>query len=155
VIQQRSKAIFDDAFAATQAEVIKGAYNPVIPPFDETEGMIQLLRAVARNEFIQAIREKVPNVPVVKGFLLRGADQGVLTAVDTAVSTAWPPIQSGVNIAKEKTLEILEKKADEIVDKLKPLLMKLLDLVQSKLHKKEEKKEDENKDEKKKEDPNW
>jgi len=150
VIQQRSKAIFDDAFAATQAEVIKGAYNPVIPPFDETEGMIQLLRAVARNEFIQAIREKVPNVPVVKGFLLRGADQGVLTAVDTAVSTAWPPIQSGVNIAKEKTLEILEKKADEIVDKLKPLLMKLLDLVQSKLHKKEEKKEDENKDEKKK-----
>jgi len=148
-VQQRGKAIFDDAFAATKTAVIKGEYTTVLPPFDETEGMIQLLRHVARNEIIQMIREKVPPVPFLKPRLELAADMSVLNAVDAAVGGAWPAIQKGVNVAKDEVLEILDKKADEIADKLKPLLGKVLALVQSKM-KKEEKKDDENKDEKKK-----
>jgi len=149
-IQQRSKLIFDSAFESTRNEVIKGAYTTVIPPFDETEGMIQLLRVVARNEVVEKIRAHVPNIPVIKSHLERGASQSVLAAVDTAVGAGWPPIQNVINHVKEEVLEMLDKKADDVVEKIQPLLKKLLELIQSKLHKKEEKKEDESKDEKKK-----
>jgi len=62
--------------------------------------------------------------------------------VDTAVAAGWPPIQAAVNVAKEKILKAIDSGAAKLVAELKPVMTKILALVQSKLKKKEEEKED-------------
>jgi len=148
--QQRAKKIFDEAFAATKKIVIKGEYYREIDPFDEGQAITQLLRSVARNEVVPVMREKIPKVPVCYGRLVSTCDTMLLTTIDTTMAAAWPPLQAGCNKVKEEVMDLVDKGSEKLVDAIKPVLQKIVELVKSKLEKKEDKKDDDKKEMKKK-----
>jgi len=65
----------------------------------------------------------------------------VLTAVDTAFQAGWPPVQAAVNKARDEVMKQIDAGAAKLVDLLKPIVKKVLELVQSKMSKKEQKEE--------------
>lgn len=142
--QQRMYAIFTEAFNATKDEVMKGDWSGEgLSPFNEGEAVNQLLRAVARRDFVPKFRALSPNVPIecIQIQLWYAADSACLGAVDGAVAAGWPPIQKGVDVAKGKVAEAIDKGAAMLVSKLKPVIAKILAIVQEKLKKKGEEKE--------------
>jgi hypothetical protein len=142
--QQRSFVIFEAAFAATKAELVKGDYHRDLTPFDEGEALNSLLQAIARQDVIPEIRQHVTKLPggMCEYTLYHQADMLVLTAIDSAMAAGWPPVQDLVNKGKKQVQDVIDKGADKLVDALKPVLKKILTLVQSKLAGKEEKKEE-------------
>lgn len=144
VLQQRAFMIFSEAFNATRTAVTTGSWaNDGLEPFNEGEAVNQLLRSVARTEFAPQFRAMAPNIPVacIQNYLWYGSDAACLGAVDTAVKAGWPPIQKGVDVAKVKVMEAIDKGAAALVDQLKPVIAKILAIVQEKLKKKSEEKE--------------
>jgi len=144
--EQRAYEIFSQAFVATREEVMKNDWSDDgLTPFNEGEAVNQLLRAVARREFVPQCRALAPTwIPLecVQNQLWYVSDAACLGAVDGAVAAGWPPIQKAVDVAKVKVMEAIDKGAAALVAKLKPVIGKILALVQSKLAKKGEEKED-------------
>jgi hypothetical protein len=99
-------------------------------------------------EFVPQVRGLVWNVPIgcVQNRLWYAADAAVLGVVDTSVTAGWPPIQLAVNAAKDKILKAIDSGAAKLVTELKPVIAKILALVQAKLKKKNEEKEEKPKD---------
>jgi len=144
-LQQRSIAIFQDAFATTRDAVLKGSYESPIEPFNEGEAVKILLRNIARQEFAPRFRETVPNIPIgcIQWQLWYTSDMLVLGLVDTAINAGWPPIQLAVNKARDEIVKLIDSGAAKLVAELKPVIVKVLTLIQSKMKKKEEQKEKE------------
>jgi len=138
-IQQKSKSIFDDAFANTRDEIVKGEYVNDIDPFDEGEAINQLLRSIARTEFLPKLRAKVPNVPLCYDNMVMASDAALLAAIDTTMAAAWPPLQVVVNKGKEVVIDLITQGGEKLVEEMKVVLTKILEVVKSKLEKKEEK----------------
>jgi len=151
-LQQRQFLVFQAAFAATKAELVKGAFSCDLEPFNEGEALTQLLQAVARTEVVPEVRANV--------FLLPGglcswrayyyADMAVLTAIDSAMAVGWPKAQEAVSAGTKQVQKLIDDGAEKLVNELKPVLKKILTLVQSKLNKKDEGKEDHKEESKKK-----
>jgi len=142
VQQQRSFQVFHQAYAYTKKDTMKGDWlAPPIEPFNETEFVSVLLQAVARTEFLEELHQKVPDAPVGRAKLLAVADRALLGALDTVVSTGWPPVQSTINKAQKEISTLVESGQQKLLEEIKPMLEKVVHMVQSKLKKKEEKEE--------------
>jgi hypothetical protein len=151
-LQQRQFTVFQAAFAATKAELVKGEFSCDLEPFNEGEALTQLLQAVARTEVVPEVRANV--------FLLPGglcswrayyyADLAVLTAIDSAMAVGWPKAQDAVSAGTKQVQKVIDEGAEKLVAELKPVLKKILTLVQSKLNKKDEGKEEHKEESKKK-----
>jgi hypothetical protein len=140
--QQRGQRVFENAFEMTRAEVFKGVWRRQVKPFDEGEALLELLRTVAIQEICPEVRA---NNPVVKAMGARAyyrSDSVVLTAVDTAFAGGWPPVQAAVNKARDSVQAKIDEGAAKLVDALKPVVKKILELAQSKMTKKEQKEEE-------------
>lgn len=150
--QQRSFVIFEAAFAATKAELVKGEYHRDLTPFDEGEALNSLLQAIARQDVIPEVRGQVMKLPggMCEYTLYHQADMLVLTAIDSAMAAGWPPVQDLVNKGKKQVQDVIDKGAEKLVEALKPVLKKILTLVQSKLAKKDDGKEEKKEESKKK-----
>jgi len=148
--QQRSKAVFDEAFAQSQSALIKGEFIRDLPPYDEGEALKALLLAVARQDVVPVLRPLM-QLPggVGAGFAERSLNTTIVGFVDVAM-VGWPVAQAVVDKGKVKVQEVIDAGAQKLVDALKPVLKKVLELVQSKLAKKDEGKEEKEKPEEKK-----
>jgi hypothetical protein len=148
-LQQRAKAVFDEAFALTQAAVLKGELIRDLPPFDEGEAVKALLLAVARQEVIPLVHDTF----VLPGpFAARGERtmHGAVVGVVDGAMAAWPVCQATVDKGKVAVQDIIDKGAEKLVEALKPVLKKVLELIQSKLNKKDDGKEEKLEEKKKK-----
>jgi len=143
--QQRAFVVFEAAFAATKAELVKGEFHQDLSPFDEGEALTALLQAIARQEIVQEVRDAWPKIPggLCVDRMSHAADMAVLTAIESAMGVGWPQAQDVVNKGKMAVQKAIDAGADKLVEALKPVLKKILTLVQSKLNKKEEKEDKE------------
>jgi len=150
-LQQRAFVVFEAAFAATKAELVKGEFHQDLHPFDEGEALNALLQAIARQDVLAQVREAVFKVPggLCEYRLTHAADMAVLTAIDSAMSVGWPQAQDVVNKGKMQVQKAIDAGAEKLVDALKPVLKKILTLVQNKVNKKEEKEDKEDNKKKK------
>jgi len=150
-LQQRAFVVFEAAFAATKAELVKGEFHRDLTPFDEGEALNSLLQAVARQEVLQEVRDQAPKLPggLCEYRMTHSADMAVLTAIDSAMAVGWPQAQDVVNKGKMQVQKAIDAGAEKLVEALKPVLKKILTLVQSKLNKKEEKEDKEDNKKKK------
>jgi len=151
-LQQRQFVVFQAAFEATKAELVKGEFRTDLSPFNEGEALTQLLQAVARTEVIPEVRANVFKMPggLCEWRAYYYADMAVLSSIDTAMSIGWPKAQDAVSAGTKKVQEAIDKGAQKLVEELKPVLKKVLTLVQSKLNKKDEGKEEHKEESKKK-----
>jgi len=143
-IQQRGWEIFAEAFKATREEVCKSSYEQALEPFNEGEAVKILLRNVARSEFAPKFRAATFSVPIdcIQNHLYSASDNLCLGIVESTVTAGWPPIQMAVDAVKDKILKTIDSGAAKLVGELKPVIAKILALVQSKLKKKSEEKEE-------------
>jgi len=144
-LQQRAFVVFEAAFAATKAELVKGEFHRDLTPFDEGEALNSLLQQIARQDVLAEVRENVMKLPggMCEYRMTHAADMAVLTAIDSAMAVGWPQAQDVVNKGKLQVQKAIDAGAEKLVEALKPVLKKILTLVQSKLNKKEEKEDKE------------
>jgi hypothetical protein len=150
-LQQRAFVVFEAAFAATKAELVKGEFHRDLTPFDEGEALNSLLQAIARQDVLAEVRDNVMKLPggMCDYRMTHAADMAVLTAIDSAMAVGWPQAQDVVNKGKIQVQKAIDAGAEKLVEALKPVLKKILTLVQSKLNKKEEKEDKEDNKKKK------
>jgi len=150
--QCRAFKVFEAAFAATKAELIKGEFHRDLAPFDEGEALTSLLQAIARQDIVPEVRNNVFKMPggMCEWRAYYYADMAVLTAIDSAMAVGWPEAQEIVNKGKMQVQKAIDAGAQKLVDLLRPVLKKVLELVQSKLAKKDDGKEDKKEEKKKK-----
>jgi hypothetical protein len=139
--EQRAHKVFETAFELTRAEVYKGAWRRQVKPFDEGEALLELLRTVAIQEICPEVRANNPLVKTMGARAYYRSDSVVLTAVDTAFQGGWPAVQTAVNKARDSVQAKIDEGAAKLVEALKPVVKKVLELVQSKMAKKEQKEE--------------
>jgi len=147
-IQQIAKQTFFDAITNTIADY-DVIWSPETPPFDETEAVTELCKAVAIKKLLPKVLgpvEKIDN-PTIRHQLLKTARNGVATAIDTA-SAGWAPLSVAAGKAGEAATKALKEAAEKIVEALKPLIAKIVEVVKEKMKKKSRRKKKENKKEK-------
>jgi len=148
--QQRAFAVFQEAYQITQDELVKGEFIRDLPPFNEGEALRALLLAVARQEVIPIVKSMFePPIPQLAARAEASMHGTVISMVDV-VMTAWPIAQDLADKAKVKVQEMIDTGAEKLVEALKPVLKKILELVQSKLAKKDDGKEEKLEEKKKK-----
>jgi len=143
--QQKARAIFKKAYAATKVDVLKGNYfEEHLPPFNEGEAVTLLLQNVARYYVTPELMKLVPTVPCCQWRLYWGMDTAVQQAIEVAMK-AWDPVQDKVNEVVKVVQKMIDDGAEKLVGELKPLLEKILGVVQKAMgdgDKKEDKKEE-------------
>jgi len=142
--QQRQYAVFQAAFQATKAELVRGGGLTGLPPFNEGEALTQLLQAIAKQDVVPEVRANVFKIPggMCDWRAYYFADMAVLSAIDSAMAVGWPKAQDAVSAGTKAIQKAIDAGADKLVEELKPVLKKVLTLVQSKLSKKDEGKEE-------------
>jgi len=143
-LQQRQYAVFQAAFEATKAELVRGGGLSGLPPFNEGEALTQLLQAIAKQDVVPEVRANVFKLPggLCEWRAYYYADMAVLSAIDSAMAVGWPKAQDAVSAGTKAVQKAIDSGAEKLVEELKPVLKKVLTLVQSKLSKKDEGKEE-------------
>jgi len=143
-IQQIAKKVFLQAIVDTIADYeIPWSYE--IPPFDETEAVTELLKAVAIKKLLPKLTDPVESSslpPIAKNSAINSARNGLATAVETA-SKGWEPLGIVAGKAGEAATKALKEAAEKIVESLKPLIAKVVATIKEKMKKKAEEKGDE------------
>jgi len=146
--QQTAQAVFFQAITNAIADEGIDVWNPIVPPFDETEAITEFLKAYAIKKILPKMLEPLEQqeMPaVVKNRAIHAARSGVATAVEAA-SKAWEPLGVAARKAGEKATDKLKEAADKIVTELKPLIGKVVAIVKEKMKKKAEEKKGEEKE---------
>jgi len=146
-IQQIAKVVFFSAITDTIADYeIPWSYE--VPPFDELEAVTELLKAVAVKKILPKIIDPLESAglpPIVRNRLVTTAQNGIVTAVETAAK-GWGPLGVVANKAGEAATKALKEAAEKIVEALKPLIAKVVELIKEKMKKKAEEKKDDEKE---------
>jgi len=117
-------------------------WTPTVPPFDEMEAVTELLKAFAIAKLLQKVLDPVERSdlpPAIKNRTLDGARSSLATAIDSA-SKGWAPLAEGAKKANTAAAKVLKDGAEEIVEKLKPLIAKVVGLIKEKMKKKADEK---------------
>jgi len=155
VLQRRQYAVFSAAYAQTRKQIVKGIPLSGLPAFNEGEALTQLLQEVARQDIVPDVRSHVLKLPggLCEWRFQRAADTIVLSAIDSAMAVGWPTAQDAVSAGTKAVQKAIDAGAQKLVEELKPVLKKILTLVQSKLAKKDDGKEEHKEESKKKKKP--
>jgi hypothetical protein len=144
--QQKARAVFKKAYAATKVEVLNNNYfEEHLAPFNEAEAVTLLLQNVAKYYVTPELMKLVPSVPCCQWRLYWGMDTAVQQAIEVAMK-AWDPVQDKINDVIKSIQKMVDEGADKLVGELKPLIEKILGVVQKAMgddkneNKKEEKK---------------
>lgn len=148
--QRKLKEVFDQAVIDTVEDTLGRPackWCEFKDPFDETEAVRQLLYITAGRS-ISELRGMIN--PPFCAYNARQAAEGVLLAQLEVVANSWGAGQEALNKMKAQALTAVESAGATLVGALKPHLIKVLVLVQSKISKKpaagEEKKEEKKED---------
>jgi hypothetical protein len=148
--QQAAKQVFFAALASVEKAEGLPTGSPSLEPFDESEAVLDLLRHYAVEKLLSEILDPI-EAQDVPAMVKKNLKDAVLGALETAIETAgkgWEPAQVAANKAGAVVTKKCQEGADKIVELLKPVLAKVVGIIQEKLSKKESK-EDEEKEAKK------
>jgi len=130
--QHAAKAIFFAALASTAAAEGLPAFTPSIEPFDEGEAILDLLQHYAEHKLLSDLLASVESQEIpamVKNKLKDTVKIGLGAAVETA-GKAWDPLQAGASKAGQAVSKKCREGAATIVDAIKPVLTKVVKIIQ-------------------------
>lgn len=143
---RKLKEVFDQAVIDTVEDTLGRPackWCEFKDPFDETEAVRQLLYITA-GQSIRDLRNLVN--PPFCAYNARQAAEGVMVGQLEVVANSWSGGQEALNKLKTEALDAVEKAGETLVGALKPHLIKVLTLVNSKVGKKSEEKKEEKKE---------
>jgi len=136
--QQVMRLVFMKAYAASARELGVTAWGD-LPPFDEGEAVVQLCQQVLIRDFLPKVLHKVPNVGPLRWRFEWTAAGTVYALTDAAISSVWVPAQKVLDEIKNGITKILDDGGKALIDQLEPVLVKVFELVESKMPKGDDK----------------
>jgi len=137
---------FQQAVSDTVEDVLKRTpcrWCEFKDPFDETEAVRQMLYLVL-GQHISSLRGLVN--PPFCAYNARMAAEGLLVGQLEVVAGSWSAGQEALNKMKTEAIKAVSDAGDRLVAGLKPHLIKIMTLINSKMSKPEEKKEEKKED---------
>lgn len=131
-VQQSAREVFLEAYGETKDELKLTALKPEPTPFDEGEAVVALLQETAVTEVLPDLVSAIPETPAA-GFLKNTANSTVLTGIETAAA-GWEPVSVGAKqVGVKLNQKIQESGTKAIGAAFKPILGKIMAVIQKKM----------------------